>query len=87
MEGIAHVQTMLLIVNILFMNNKVISEAISIALGIGIIAITFGLISKEAGLSLWQTQSLSLFALTGASQFTFVGHNVQHKHKFAAILE
>ncbi|MBR73522.1 MAG: hypothetical protein CL872_01065 [Dehalococcoidaceae bacterium] len=54
------------------MNNKIISEALSIALGIGIIAITFGLISKEAGLSLWQTQSLSLFALTGASQFTFV---------------
>ena len=55
-----------------FMNNKIISEALSIGLGIGIIAVTFGLISKEAGLSLWQTQSLSLFALTGASQFTFV---------------
>ena len=55
-----------------FMNNKIISEALSIGLGIGIIAVTFGLISKEAGLTLWQAQSLSLFALTGASQFTFV---------------
>ena len=54
------------------MNSKIKTEALSIGLGIGIIAITFGLISKEAGLSFWQTQSLSLFALTGASQFTFV---------------
>lgn len=39
----------------------------------GAYALSFGAISVASGLTPWQTQSLSLFMFTGASQFALVG--------------
>src|SRR5205823_3080310 len=44
----------------------------SIALATGVYAVSFGVLSVAAGLTVAQTCVLSLFAFTGASQFTFV---------------
>lgn len=46
---------------------------LSIAVATGLYGISFGALSVAAGLSLWQTQVLSLLMFTGGSQFAFVG--------------
>jgi len=49
------------------------ANALGIGLATGAYAISFGAISVASGLSLWQTQVLSLAMFTGASQFALVG--------------
>ena len=48
-------------------------NALSIGLATGAYALSFGAISIASGLDFWQTQTLSLFMFTGASQFAFIG--------------
>lgn len=48
-------------------------NALSIGLATGAYALSFGAISISSGLDFWQTQTLSLFMFTGASQFALVG--------------
>jgi len=48
-------------------------NALSIGLATGAYALSFGAISIASGLDFWQTQTLSLFMFTGASQFALVG--------------
>lgn len=52
---------------------RIQGKAISIGIATGAYALSFGAISVSTGLSVWQTQTLSLFMFTGASQFAFVG--------------
>lgn len=49
------------------------SQAWSIGIATGAYALSFGAISVASGLTPWQTQTLSLFMFTGASQFALVG--------------
>ena len=49
------------------------TNALGIGIATGAYALSFGAISVASGLSVLQTQSLSLFMFTGASQFAFVG--------------
>ena len=49
------------------------ANALSIGLATGAYALSFGAISIASGLDFWQTQTLSLFMFTGASQFALVG--------------
>jgi len=46
---------------------------LSIAMATGLYGISFGALSVAAGLSFWQTMTLSLFMFTGGSQFAFIG--------------
>jgi predicted branched-subunit amino acid permease len=46
---------------------------LSIALATGLYGLSFGALSVAAGLSVWQTQALSLLMFTGGSQFAFIG--------------
>lgn len=39
---------------------------------VGLYGVSFGALSVAAGLSLWQTQALSLLMFTGGSQFAFI---------------
>jgi predicted branched-subunit amino acid permease len=48
-------------------------NALGIGIATGAYALSFGAISVASGLSVVQTQTLSLFMFTGASQFAFVG--------------
>ena len=48
-------------------------NALGIGIATGAYALSFGAISVASGLSVLQTQTLSLFMFTGASQFAFVG--------------
>lgn len=48
-------------------------NAVSIGLATGAYALSFGAIAIASGLDFWQTQTLSLFMFTGASQFALVG--------------
>jgi 4-azaleucine resistance transporter AzlC len=43
--------------------------AVSIAVGYMPIALTYGLLAKSTGLSLWETAALSIFVFAGAAQF------------------
>ncbi|MDA2986583.1 MAG: AzlC family ABC transporter permease [Candidatus Nanopelagicales bacterium] len=52
---------------------RIQGKAISIGIATGAYALSFGAISVATGLDVWQTQMLSLFMFTGASQFAFVG--------------
>lgn len=52
---------------------RIQGKAISIGIATGAYALSFGAISVSTGLTVWQTQTLSLFMFTGASQFAFVG--------------
>lgn len=47
--------------------------ALSVGLATGAYGLSFGAISIASGLDVWQTQALSLFMFTGASQFALVG--------------
>lgn len=59
------------------MNSKTKSKVISMSLGVGLATglygISFGALSSAAGLSLLQTQVLSLVMFSGGSQFALVG--------------
>jgi predicted branched-subunit amino acid permease len=53
--------------------SSVVSMSIGVGLATGLYGISFGALSSAAGLSLWQTQVLSLFMFSGGSQFALVG--------------
>lgn len=52
---------------------QVLRQALSVAVATGAYGISFGALSTAAGLTLWQTQVLSLLLFSGGSQFAFVG--------------
>lgn len=52
---------------------EVIRQSASVAVATGAYGISFGALSVAAGLSIWQTQVLSLLLFSGGSQFAFVG--------------
>ena len=54
------------------LNDSVFRNALSIGIATGVYAVSFGVLSVAAGLSVAQTCVLSLVTFTGASQFTFV---------------
>jgi predicted branched-subunit amino acid permease len=49
------------------------SNALGIGIATGAYGLSFGAVAIASGLDFWQTQSLSLFMFTGASQFALVG--------------
>lgn len=49
------------------------SNAIGIGVASGAYALSFGAISVASGLTVWQTQALSVLMFTGASQFALIG--------------
>ncbi len=51
----------------------VLRQALSVAVATGAYGISFGALSVAAGLSILQTQALSLLLFSGGSQFAFVG--------------
>ena len=53
--------------------SQVVRQALSVAVATGTYAISFGALSVAAGLSIVQTQVLSLLLFSGGSQFAFVG--------------
>jgi predicted branched-subunit amino acid permease len=50
-----------------------IRQALSVSVATGLYGISFGALSVTAGLSVLQTQVLSLLMFTGGSQFAFIG--------------
>ena len=52
---------------------SVTSMSIGVGLATGLYGISFGALSSAAGLTIWQTQVLSLFMFSGGSQFAVVG--------------
>lgn len=50
----------------------IVGDALALGLGTGVYAVSFGALSVAAGLSVWQTQALSLLMFTGASQFALI---------------
>ena len=48
-------------------------DALTISAAVGIFGISFGVLARGAGLSIAQTQAMSLLVFTGASQFAAVG--------------
>jgi len=52
---------------------QVVRQSMSVALATGAYGLSFGALSVAAGLSIWQTQVLSLLLFSGGSQFAFVG--------------
>ncbi|MDO5502684.1 MAG: AzlC family ABC transporter permease [Actinomycetia bacterium] len=52
---------------------EILRQSWSVGLATGLYGISFGALSVAAGLSVLQTQSLSLLMFTGGSQFAFVG--------------
>jgi predicted branched-subunit amino acid permease len=52
---------------------KVVRDSIGVGIATGAYGLSFGALSKAAGLSVLQTCLLSLVAFTGASEFAFVG--------------
>ncbi|MFV0463658.1 MAG: AzlC family ABC transporter permease [Nostocoides sp.] len=53
--------------------HEVLRQAWSVGFATGLYGISFGALAVAAGLSIWQTQALSLLMFTGGSQFAFVG--------------
>jgi predicted branched-subunit amino acid permease len=53
--------------------SQVVRQALSVAVATGTYGISFGALSVAAGLSILQTQVLSLLLFSGGSQFAFVG--------------
>lgn len=49
------------------------SASIGVGIATGFYGVSFGALSVAAGLSIWQTQVLSLLMFSGGSQFAFVG--------------
>src|SRR3954447_25828529 len=52
--------------------DRLARDSLSIGVATGVYAVSFGVLSVAAGFSVAQTCVMSLVALTGASQFTFV---------------
>jgi len=52
---------------------RVVRRSLSVALATGAYGVSFGALSVAAGLSIPQTQALSLLLFSGGSQFAFVG--------------
>ena len=48
-------------------------DALAISAAVGIFGVSFGVLARGAGLSIAQTQAMSLLVFTGASQFAAVG--------------
>ena len=62
-------------------------DAIGLGIGTGAYALSFGALSVSAGLSIWQTQALSLLMFTGASQFALIGsRNAFYSVHMASVL-
>lgn len=51
----------------------VLSMSIGVGFATGLYGLSFGALSAASGLSLWQTQVLSLFMFSGGSQFAVIG--------------
>ena len=54
-------------------NSGVVSISLGVGLATGLYGISFGALSSAAGLTLWQTQVLSLLMFSGGSQFALIG--------------
>jgi len=52
---------------------RVLSMSIGVGFATGLYGLSFGALSAASGLSLWQTQVLSLFMFSGGSQFAVIG--------------
>jgi 4-azaleucine resistance transporter AzlC len=52
---------------------RYVADAIGIAVATGVYAVSFGVLSVGAGLTVAQTCALSLLVFTGGSQFAFIG--------------
>lgn len=52
---------------------SVVSISLGVGLATGLYGISFGALSSAAGLSIWQTQVLSLLMFSGGSQFALIG--------------
>ena len=52
---------------------SVVSMSIGVGLAVGLYGISFGALSAASGLTLWQTQVLSLLMFSGGSQFALIG--------------
>jgi predicted branched-subunit amino acid permease len=50
-----------------------IRQAVSVSVATGLYGVSFGALSVAAGLSVWQTQVLSIVMFTGGSHFALVG--------------
>jgi predicted branched-subunit amino acid permease len=50
-----------------------IRQAVSVSVATGLYGVSFGALAVAAGLSVWQTQLLSMVMFTGGSQFALVG--------------
>ena len=53
--------------------SSVVSMSIGVGLATGLYGISFGALSTASGLTIWQTQVLSLLMFSGASQFATIG--------------
>ena len=53
--------------------NQVLSMSLGVGFATGLYGLSFGALSAASGLSLWQTQALSLFMFSGGSQFAVIG--------------
>ena len=53
--------------------NQVLSMSLGVGFATGLYGLSFGALSAASGLSLWQTQVLSLFMFSGGSQFAVIG--------------
>ncbi len=53
--------------------STVVSMSIGVGLAVGLYGTSFGALSTAAGLSVWQTQVLSLLMFSGGSQFAVIG--------------
>ncbi len=51
----------------------VVRQGVSVGIATGAYGVSFGALAVAAGLSVWQTQVLSLLLFSGGSQFAFVG--------------
>lgn len=53
--------------------SSVISMSVGVGLAVGLYGTSFGALSTAAGLTVWQTQVLSLLMFSGGSQFAVIG--------------
>ncbi|MDR1185852.1 MAG: AzlC family ABC transporter permease [Bifidobacteriaceae bacterium] len=52
---------------------EAVRQAVSVSVATGLYGVSFGALAVTAGLSIWQTQLLSMVMFTGGSQFALVG--------------
>lgn len=62
-----------------------VGKAVPVMMGYVPIAIAYGVLAREAGLTLWETVAMSLFVFAGASQFIAVGMFATAVSPFAII--